>query len=254
MIEVLSPQQIKDHLQGGKILSNAIKAVVLAVKPGISTIALDEIAETEIRRAGGQPSFKNYHSPDQKPYPFALCVSINDQVVHGVPNKGVVVKTGDLVSVDLGCRYKGLNTDMAVTVGVGRIKPIEQKLLAVTKNALKIGIGKVKDGARVGDIGSAIQEFVEANGFSVVRDLVGHGVGTKVHQDPSIPNFGKASTGSYLTSGNPLAIEPMVNIGNSDILVSTDGWTIKTKDGSKSAHFEQTVIVTTTKPIIVTPF
>lgn len=254
MIEKLSSNQIRTLKECGLILFSAMQAVIVATKPGITAKALDEIAETEIRRLGGQPSFKNYSEAGGKPFPAATCISINDQVVHGCPTKFKVVKDGDLVGIDIGCFYNGLFTDMAVTVGVGRISPIDRKLLVTTKKALTVGIKEARSGNRTGDIGAAIEKVVKMAGFNVVKDLVGHGVGSKIHQEPLIPNFGKRASGDLLFAGNPLAIEPMVNIGRSEVVVDKDGWTILTKDGSRSAHFEQTVVVTSREPIIITSF
>lgn len=240
--------------KSGHILSAALKSVILAIKPGMPTMALEHIAETEIRSQGGRPSFKDYQQGNEAPFPASLCVSINNEVVHGAPRKGKVVKDGDLVSLDLGCSYQGFFSDMAVTVAVGRVTQRELRLLEVTRKALQLGIEQAKIGRTTGDIGNAIESYVVKNGFSVVRDLVGHGVGHFVHEEPSIPNFGEKGTGVRLEEGMGLAIEPMVNIGGSDIHVAKDGWTIMTRDGQKSAHFEQTIIVTKKGSIIITPF
>jgi methionyl aminopeptidase len=250
----LTSVQIDELIIGGKILSNALKEVIEAVKPGMSASSLDEIAEREIRRLGGQPSFKNYGQGSEKPFPASLCVSINSDVVHGFPSKDKIIKEGDLVSLDLGCCYKNLFTDMAMTVAVGQITDKERKLLDVCKKSLKLGIAKAKEGNCIGDIGYEIQHFVESNGFSVVHDLVGHGVGLKVHDNPQIPNFGSKNRGPKIKEAMGLAIEPMVNIGSADVVFSTDGWTVATRDGSKSAHFEQTIVTTKNNPIIITPF
>jgi len=225
-----------------------------SVKPGISTEALDRIAETEIRRLGGRPSFKLYSTNGERPFPGSLCASINNEVVHGCPNEKKIIKNGDLVGLDLGCFYNGFYTDMAITVGVGRISPIEKKLIDVTKKSLALGISAARPGKKIGDIGYAIQNFVEKNGFSVVKDLVGHGVGKKIHQEPNVPNFGQKNTGLTIEPNIAIAIEPMVNIGNSDVYVDSDGWTIITRDGTKSAHFEQTIIILPERNLIITPF
>lgn len=250
----LNEKQIEDLKIGGMILAKALHEVVKAVKPGMSASALDEIAETEIRRAGGQPSFKNYQDGTEKPFPAALCLSINSEVVHGFPSKDKIIKDGDLVSLDLGCRYRDLYTDMAQTVAVGQITQREKQLIEVCKNSLKIGISQARVGNKIGDIGYEIQQYVEKHGFSVVRDLVGHGVGLKIHDNPQIPNYGFKATGLSIKADMGLAIEPMVNIGASDVTFSNDGWTVVTKDGTKSAHFEQTIITTSKNPIIITPY
>lgn len=252
MIEILTDEQIEDLRAGGVILARALEKVVGMVKPGMPTLGLDLIAETELCRLGAKPSFKFYSEPGEKPFPATICVSINDEVVHGAPTKSKIIKDGDLVSLDIGCSYRNLYTDMAVTVGVGKIKPIEQKLILTTKKALSIGIGKARHGNYIGDIGEAIEKYVTANGFSVVKDLVGHGIGSKLHQDPNIPNFGRAKTGERLLEGFALAIEPMVNIGGQEIRISKDGWTVTTSDQKKSAHFEHTVVVTKGSPQVVT--
>lgn len=253
MVNKLSKNEIVVLRQSGQILSNALKTVARAVKPGMPTMSLEEIAETELRRQGGQPSFKNYSNGDELPYPNALCVSINDEVVHAMPTKNKVIKEGDLVSLDLGCVYKGMFTDMAMTVAAGKISKIEQKLIDVTRKSLSLGISQARAGGFSGDIGQAIQGYVEKNGFKVVRDLVGHGVGHDVHEEPPIPNFGTKGTGVKLEVGMGLAIEPMVNLGKSEIYVGPDKWTVLTRDGRKSAHFEQTIVVSSGDPTIITP-
>ena len=253
-MSVFSQAQIDNMILSGKILTKAMRAVIKSIKPGMSAEALDEIAEMEIRREGGKPSFKNYGDGPGKPFPAALCVSFNSEVVHGMPSPNKIIKEGDLVSLDLGCVYNGMYTDMAETVGVGKIKPLEQKLLQVTKEALRLGISSAKVGGHIGDIGYEIEKFVLSAGFSVVKDLVGHGVGLAIHDDPQIPNFGRFGSGDLILEHTGLAIEPMVNMGSHQVLFDKDGWTVKTFDGQKSAHFEQTIITAKGKPIIVTPF
>jgi methionyl aminopeptidase len=250
----ITPNELPQLKKSGQILAASLKSVINAVKPGMTTFGLDQIAETEIRRQGGQPAFKNYQQGAETPFPAALCISINNEVVHGVPTKNKVVKEGDLVSLDLGCCFQGFYTDMAYTVAVGKVSQREQKLIDVTKKSLQLGIDHARVGKFTGDIGEAIEFFVEKQGFSVVKDLVGHGVGHHVHEDPSIPNFGRKGTGTRLDEGMGLAIEPMVNLGDSDVFVDKDGWTILTLDGQKSAHFEQTVVVTKRGPLVITPF
>jgi len=254
MIDKITAKQLPSFIASGEILAKSMATVIDSVKPGISTEALDQIAETEIRRLGGKPSFKFYSTDGEHPFPGSLCVSINSEVVHGCPSKKKIIKNGDLVGLDLGCFYNDFYTDTAVTVGVGRILPIEKKLIDVTKKSLALGISAARPGKRIGDIGYAIQSFVEKNGFSVVKDLVGHGVGKKVHQDPSIPNFGQKNTGLTIEPNIALAIEPMVNIGSGAVYVDCDDWTIITRDGKKSAHFEQTIIVLPERNLIITPF
>ena len=245
-------EEINMLREGGKILASVLYEAAGMSVSGIKTIELDKLAEKRIREAGGRPSFKNYKTPDDKfPYPASLCVSINEEVVHGVPGERVL-KDGDIVSLDLGMEYKGFYTDSAVTVSVGNISEQAKKLIETTKEALNLGIMAVKNGAFTGDIGYAIQSFAEKNGFNVVRKLVGHGLGRKVHEPPEIPNFGVKGKGEILREGEVIAIEPMITAGRHDIYLDKDLWTWKTKDGSLSAHFEHTIIVTKTGAEIIT--
>ncbi|MBI3952358.1 MAG: type I methionyl aminopeptidase [Candidatus Doudnabacteria bacterium] len=238
------PKEIEILRQGGKILASALKKAAAAAKPGISAFELDQIAEKEIRNMGGIPSFKNYR-PDSKtpPFPGSLCVSVNEEIVHGVPDESKMLKAGDIVGLDLGVEYRGLFTDAAITVGVGELDENLSKLTSVAKQCLDRAIENVKPGNFISDISWTIQKTAESNGFSVVRELVGHGVGKAIHEDPEIPCFGKPKTGIKIVEGMVLAIEPMVNMGGWK--VKFDGpWSVKTEDGSKSAHFEHTVLVT----------
>jgi methionyl aminopeptidase len=208
------------------------------VKPGISTADIDALAEQRVRGAGAEPAFKGYHG-----YPATVCASINEQVVHGIPSARKLM-TGDIVSIDMGARLDGFYGDCAVTVPVGDVTPEAAELLRVTEEALFHGIEAVKPGARVSDIGAAVQNHVEAHGFSVVREFVGHGIGTSLHEEPQIANYGPGGRGPRLSEGMVLAIEPMVNLGKPAVKVLSDGWTAVTRDGSLSAHFEHTVVVT----------
>jgi methionyl aminopeptidase len=222
---------------------NALVARVLAelkasVRVGITTADLDALAEQRLAEAGAEPAFKGYHG-----YPATICASVNEQVVHGIPSARPLVE-GDIVSIDMGAKLDGFFGDCAVTVAVGTIHPDAARLLEVTEASLYKGIGAVRAGARVSDIGAAVQGHVEAHGFSVVREFVGHGIGTKLHEEPQIPNYGVAGRGPRLSEGMVLAIEPMVNFGKPAVKVLSDGWTAVTKDGSLSAHFEHTVVVT----------
>jgi methionyl aminopeptidase len=222
---------------------NALVAAVLAelgriVVPGVTTEAVDALAERWLRDAGAEPAFKGYHG-----YPATICASVNEQVVHGIPSSRVLVE-GDILSVDLGAKLNGYYGDSAVTLPVGRISADAERLLRVTEEALYKGIAVVRPNARVSDIGAAVQQHVEAQGFSVVREFVGHGIGTKLHEEPQIPNYGSAGRGPRLSPGMVLAIEPMVNLGKPAVKVLADGWTAVTKDGHLSAHFEHTVVVT----------
>jgi methionyl aminopeptidase len=222
---------------------NALVACVLAelktmIVPGITTAEVDALAERRLREAGAEPAFKGYHG-----YPATICASVNEQVVHGIPS-GRKLKEGDILSVDLGAKLDGFYGDSAVTVPVGQVSPDAARLLDVTEQALGEALGVVRAGARLSDIGAAVQRHVEAHGFSVVREFVGHGIGTTLHEEPQIPNYGTPGRGPRLAEGMVLAIEPMVNIGQAAVKVLSDGWTAVTKDGSLSAHFEHTVAVT----------
>lgn len=245
MITIKTLEEIKILKEGGKILAFILHEVAKKVKPGIATIELDALAEKLIRGAGGEPSFKNYKTRDDKiPYPASLCVSINDEVVHGIPSKDRILIEGDIVSLDLGMKYRSLYTDVAITVPVGEIDDGAKKIIEVCKKSLNKGIRSAKEGKHIGDIGFAIQTYVEKNKFNVVRVLVGHGVGYKAHEEPEIPNFGEKGAGEILKEGMVLALEPMIAEGSHEIILSRDNWTWKTKDGSLSAHFEHTIVVT----------
>jgi len=218
----------------GRILAELRQVVV----PGISTSDIDELAERRVREAGAEPAFKGYHG-----YPATVCASVNEQVVHGIPSSRPLA-SGDIVSIDMGAKLDGFFGDCAVTVPVGEVTPQASELLRVTEEALFRGIDRVRPGARVSDIGAAVQQHVEAQGFSVVREFVGHGIGTSLHEEPQVPNFGEPGKGPRLKPGLVLAIEPMVNAGEPEVEVDADGWTARTRDGSLSAHFEYSVAVT----------
>jgi len=250
---IKSAEEIKILRQGGKILASVLNDVAAAAGPGVVAIELDVLAEKLIRRAGGEPSFKNYKTDKNKtPFPASLCVSINNEVVHGIPTKDKILKEGDIVGLDLGMRYKGLYTDMAMTIPIGQISKMAQRLIETTRKSLDVGIGAIKEGAQINDIGFAIQKYVEARGFNVVKKLVGHGVGYRVHEWPEIPNYGMVGASPQLKRGMVLALEPMINNGDSDVVLSEDGWTWKTRDGSLSSHFEHTVVVTKSGAEILT--
>ncbi|MBI4093284.1 MAG: type I methionyl aminopeptidase [Candidatus Kerfeldbacteria bacterium] len=235
----LTKRELESIRISGKILSAAMTSVVEAVRPGVSAQELNRIAEAAIREHQGEPSFKGYRG-----FPASLCVSRNDEVVHGIPREGVRLQSGDIVGLDLGVVFKGLYTDMATSVPVGKVSSTAQRLLDVTRASLEAGLEVVRNGNHTGDIGAAIQAVVAAAGFQVVRDLVGHGVGRDVHEDPAIPNFGEPGTGSLLRSGQAIAIEPMVTAGSFAIKTDPDGWTVRTSDGGLAAHEERTVLVT----------
>ena len=245
-------EDINKLREGGKILASVLREAASRALPGAKTTELDKLAEKIIKEAGGRPSFKNYKTADDKiPYPASLCVSINEEVVHGIPGERVL-KDGDIVSLDLGMEYKGFYTDMAITVPVGKASEQAEKLIETTKESLNLGIMAVKAGAFTGDIGYAIQSFAEKNGFNVIRKLVGHGLGRKAHESPEVPSFGLKGKGEVLKEGEVIAIEPMITAGRHDIYLDQDWWTWKTKDGSLSAHFEHTIIVTKTGAEIIT--
>jgi methionyl aminopeptidase len=216
------------------------------VTPGVTTAQLDAEAEALIRRAGGVPAFKGYRG-----YPATLCVSINDEVVHGIPSPSRRLAEGDIVSLDMGARLDGYFGDAALTVGVGRISPEAERLLRVTEEALRHAIRAVRVGGRLSDVGAAVQRYVESQGLSVVREFVGHGIGTALHEEPQVPNYGDPGRGPRLVEGMVLAIEPMVNAGRPAVRLLDDGWTAVTKDGSLSAHFEHTVAVTAAGPAVL---
>ncbi len=230
-----------------RISAGALQLIGKSIEPGVTTAELDRIAEKYILSQGAVPNFKNYHG-----YPATACISINNEVIHGIPTDKRRINAGDIVSVDLGALFEGYHGDNAATFACGDISAEAQRLIETTKESLYEGIKMARAGGRVGDISSAIQSCVEARGYSVVRDYVGHGVGTSLHEAPEIPNFGTAGRGVRLMPGMTLAIEPMVNIGNYDVKVLPDGWTVITKDGSLSAHFEHTVAITAEGPQIMT--
>lgn len=242
-MKIKSTRELEILRDGGGKLAGILELLIKEVRPGLKAIELDRLAEKLMREAGGEPSFKGYRpSGASGPYPASLCVSINDEVVHGIPSDRKL-KDGDLIGLDIGMKYEGLFTDMAETIGIGEIGENDKKLMKVTKEALDLAISIVKPGIKTGDIGEAIQKFVEAEGFGVVRELVGHGVGYKIHEDPEIPNWGKAGTGPELKENMVIAIEPMVTAGGYAIYLASDGWTWKTKDGFRAAHFEHTMVV-----------
>lgn len=233
-------QEIELMRQSGKILSNVLNLIEKEIKPGMSTKDLSNIAAKELERLGGQPTFLGYQG-----FPDVLCVSINDEVVHGIPSEKRIIQDGDLVGLDFGVTYQGMITDSARTVIVGKAKQRQHILLVErTKESLMAGIKAVHDGIRTGDIGSAVEGVLDKYNYGIVRDLVGHGVGHQLHEDPNIPNYGRKGTGPWLSKDMTIAIEPMVTLGGDDVVVADDGWTILTKDGSWAAHFENTVLIT----------
>jgi methionyl aminopeptidase len=247
MIVCKSPAEIERMRAANEVVAAVLTGLAGMIAPGISTGELDERAEAAIRAAGATPAFKGYHG-----YPSALCVSINDEVIHGIPSQKRLLAEGDIVSVDVGAVLDGFVGDSAVTFPVGTISEPAALLLRVTREALYRAILAAKPGGRVSDIGDAVQRHVEAHGCSVVREFVGHGIGTAMHEEPQVPNYGPPGRGAKLTEGMVLAIEPMVNLGRPAVRVLEDGWTAVTKDHSLSAHFEHTVAVTEEGPFVLT--
>ncbi len=253
-IIIKSKEEIAIIREGGKRLATVLHKVKDMVAPGVSTKDLDAYAEKLIREMGDEPAFLNYRPVGARTrFPASLCVSINDEVVHGIPKQERILKEGDIVSIDLGVKHRGLFTDMAMTVPVGQVSPKVQKLLEVTEQALKVGISAAVAGNTVGDIGHAIESFVHAKGqYGIVEILAGHGVGRAIHEDPFIPNFGKKGKGDKLVAGMVVALEPMLNLGTKNVTLDADDWTFRTSDRKTSAHFEHTILITEGEAEILT--
>lgn len=246
-VELKSPVEIATIREAGAIVADTLRILSKAAVPGVSTAELDRIAAAEIRRRKAAPAFLNYRG-----FPATLCVSVNSEVVHGIPSPARVLREGDIVSLDLGAIVRGWYADAAVTVPVGAVSPEARALLSATEESLGKAIEQMRPGRRIGDISNAVQRHVEDRGYSVVRVFVGHGVGRALHEAPQIPNYGRAGAGMRLAAGMVLAVEPMVNLGGSEVRVLEDGWTAVTTDGALSAHFEHTVAVTEEGPRILT--
>lgn len=238
MITIKTPEEIKIMAEGGKILATVLSEVEKLIKPGITTIELDRAAEALVLKHGAKPAFKGYDG-----FPYSLCASVNEEIVHGFPSERIL-KEGDIIGLDLGVLYKGYNSDMAITVAVGKVSFEAKRLLMVTKKALKRGIKKVRPGNTIGDIGNTIQRYVEDQGLVVVRDLCGHGIGKEIHEDPKIPNYGARHKGEVLKEGMVICLEPMVTMGDWHLKKAKDGYGYATKDNSLTAHFEHTMAVT----------
>ena len=254
MISIKNEHEIEKMREAGRVANLAQKAVEAAIRPGISTYELDKIAEETMIKNGAIPAEKNFPSEIKgvPPFPGSICASVNDIVIHGIPSKHEILQDGDIISVDLVALKDGYNGDCARTYIVGNVDNETKRLVEVTKQAFFEGIKYAKPGFRLGDISHAIQEHIEKNGFSVLREFEGHGIGKEMHEDPGIPNFGKPGRGPRLEAGMCLAIEPMVIMGKPDIVQYDDGWTIGSEDGSKTAHYENTILITKNEPEILT--
>jgi methionyl aminopeptidase len=245
-VHLRSPEELEKIHRAGLVVWDVLNVLRAAVRPGMSTMDLEHLAEERIAGKRGKPAFKGYRG-----YPCVLCTSVNSEIVHGIPSPRRKLKEGDIISIDFGMEMDGYYADSAVTVAVGRISPENQKLLDVTREGLDRAIDKMRAGNRLGDVGHAVQSWVEQNGFSVVREFVGHGIGTKMHDEPNLPNYGQPGQGQRLQEGMVIAVEPMVNAGRPDVRMR-DEWTAETADGAPSAHFEHTVAVTGNGPRILT--
>lgn len=246
MVSIKSEREIKLMREAGQILAKVHDQLGKAIEPGMSTLDIDRIGERLIRSYGCIPSFKNYNG-----YPASICVSVNDEVVHGIPNKHRILREGDIVSLDAGVIWNGYHSDAARTHGVGQISPDAAKLIEVTKQSFFEGIKYAKPGNHLNDISSAVQKYAESFGYGVVRDLVGHGIGTKLHEEPEVPNFSQRKKGIRLEAGMTLAVEPMITAGRYDVAWMDDNWTVVTDDGSLAAHYENTILITGGEPEIL---
>ena len=247
MIQLKNSAQISMMMEAGRITGEALLVAREHVREGVSTKELDTIIRNYIEKCGAKPSFLGYGG-----FPGSACISINDEVIHGIPSKNRILKEGDLVKIDVGAFYKGFHGDSARTIPVGRVSDEAMRLIEVTRQSFFDGVAALKVGNRIGDVGSAIQSRVEQNGFSVVRRYIGHGIGHELHESPDVPNFGTAGRGTRLCAGMALAIEPMVNVGSEEVYELADGWTVKTRDRSLSAHYENTVALTSDGVVITT--
>ena len=245
-INLKASGEIQKMLEANQIVATTLALLEDKIKPGISTLQLDKWAEEFARQHGAVPAFKGYRG-----FPGSLCVSINDEVVHGIPSERVILRDGDIVSIDFGVKFKGFYGDSAVTLSVGSISTNKQELIDITRQSLELAIDQVRVGNRINDLSRAVQKHVESHGFSVVRQFVGHGIGSQLHEAPEIPNYERSERTPRLISGMALAIEPMVNAGTYEVEVQKDGWTVLTADRKPSAHFEHTVVVTDGDPLVL---
>ncbi len=247
MIVLKTARELNIMREAGRISAGALRVAGMAVEPGVSTGEIDKLAYDYIISQGAKPNFLHYNG-----YPATACISINDEVIHGIPSKNRIIREGDIVSIDLGACFEGYNGDNAATFACGDVSDEAKRLMDATRESLYEGIRMAVHGNRIGDISNAIQQYVETRGYSVVRDFVGHGVGASLHEAPEVPNFGKPGRGTRLVSGMTLAIEPMINVGTPNVKQLPDGWTIKTADGKLSAHFEHSIAITPEGPVILT--
>lgn len=247
MVVLKTRREIELMREAGRISAMALKVAGEAVRPGVSTYEIDKIAREYIESQGARPNFLGLYG-----FPATACISINNEVIHGIPSKNRILKEGDIVSIDLGAEKDGYNGDNAATFAVGKISDEAQRLIDTTREALYVGLGQAVAGNRIGDIGAAVQKYCEERGFGVVRDFVGHGVGKELHEDPSVPNFGTPGRGVRLLPGMTIAVEPMINQGTWEIEQLPDGWTVVTKDGKLAAHFEHTIAITKGECMILT--
>ena len=247
MIQLKNPQQIKEMMEAGRITGEALLVARESIREGISTYELDKIIRNHIEKSGAKPSFLGYHG-----FPGSACISINDEVIHGIPSKKRILREGDIVKIDVGAFYKGYHGDAARTIPVGRVSEEAEKLIKVTRDSFFAGIEKLQVGNRLGDVGHAIDAHVVANGFSTVKKYIGHGIGHDLHETPDVPNYGTEGRGTRLCAGMTLAIEPMVNVGGESVRELPDGWTVKTADGTLAAHYENTVALTGNGVIVMT--
>lgn len=247
MIVLKTARELNIMREAGRISAGALRVAGMAVEPGVTTGEIDKLAYDYIISQGAKPNFLHYNG-----YPATACISINDEVIHGIPSKSRVIKEGDIVSIDLGACFEGYNGDNAATFACGDVSDEAKRLMDATRESLYEGIRMAIHGNRIGDISNAIQQYVETRGYSVVRDFVGHGVGASLHEAPEVPNFGKPGRGTRLVAGMTLAIEPMINVGTPNVKQLSDGWTIKTADGKLSAHFEHSIAITPEGPVILT--
>ena len=249
MISIKNSEQLKLMRLAGRITAEALAVAEEAIRPGMTTKELDNKIKRYIEKCGATPTFLGYNG-----FPGSACISINDEVIHGIPSDKVIIKEGDIVKVDVGARFRGYNGDSARTFAVGKVSDEALRLISVTKQSFYEAMKVARPGNRIGDIGHAVESFVISNGFSVVKEFTGHGIGAELHEDPSIPNFGNAGRGARLYPGMTLAIEPMVNAGREEVKVRKDGWTVVTLDGKLSAHYENTLLITDQDPVILTKF